>query len=351
MSGCEMGKARDNYKFQRYVVALSGILLITKFLAWSMTGSAAIFTDAVESITNVAAALIGLYALYLSMKPRDFDHPYGHGRAESLSATMEGSMIAIAGVLIIIEAIRSILNPKDIPNLEIGMLLILATVVANFTVGTLAFRKGKKNQSQALMASGRHLQSDSYSSIGIIIGLTLLWALTRMGYSVLWIDGAIALLFGAIIITTGTMVVKRSIDSIMDKVDVELLDQIVRTLSDNRRDAWIDIHNLKIVKYGPTLHIDMNVTLCGNMSVREQHEEIESIISLIRKNHGESVDLSISAEPCQEFSCSICSLECGDRRSKFSDLVVWDIHNLSGEAQHGGPNNDDDERSGKRNTE
>ena len=339
-------KARENYKFQRYVVALSGILLITKFFAWTLTGSAAIFTDAVESITNVAAALIGLYALYLSTKPRDFDHPYGHGRAESLSATMEGSMITIAGVLIIIEAVRSILNPKEIPHLEIGMLLILATVFANFAVGTLAVRKGKKNSSQALQASGRHLQSDSYSSIGIIIGLTLLWLLTRMGYSVLWIDGAIALLFGAIIITTGTMVVKRSIDSIMDKVDVELLDRIVKTLSDNRRDEWIDIHNLKIVKYGPTLHIDMEVTLCGNMSVTEQYAEIESIIALIRKNHGESVDFSISAEPCREFSCKICKKECGERKSKFSAPVVWDIHNLSGEAQHGGSDNDDNGRTG-----
>jgi len=338
-------KARENYKFQRYVVALSGILLITKFIAWTMTGSAAIFTDAVESITNVAAALIGLYALYLSTKPRDFDHPYGHGRAESLSATMEGSMITIAGVLIIIEAVRSILDPREIPHLEIGMLLILATVFANYAVGTLAVRKGKKNSSQALQASGRHLQSDAYSSIGIIIGLTVLWVLTGMGYDVLWIDGAIALLFGAIIITTGTMVVKRSIDSIMDKVDVELLNRVVKTLSDNRRDAWVDIHNLKIVKYGPTLHMDMDVTLCGNMSVKEQYEEVEAIMALIRKNHGESVDFSISAEPCRDFSCRICERECGERTSRFSAPAVWDIHSLTGEAQHGGPGNDDDGRT------
>jgi cation diffusion facilitator family transporter len=345
MSGHIPAKALDNYNFQRYVVALSGILLVMKFVAWSLTNSAAIFTDAVESITNVAAALIGLYALYLSTKPRDFDHPYGHGRAESLSATMEGSMITIAGVLIIIEAVRSILNPREIPNLEVGMLLILVTVAANYTVGTMAVKKGKKNSSQALTASGRHLQSDSYSSIGIIIGLTVLWALTRMGYSVLWIDGAIALLFGAIIITTGTLVVKRSIDSIMDKVDVELLEKVVKTLSDNRRDRWIDIHNLKMVKYGPTLHIDMDVTLPEEMSVKEQHEETEAIASLIRKNHGESVDLSISADPCRDFSCGICNLECGIRRSKFSELVKWDIHNLSRDAQHGEMKNDGDGRS------
>ncbi|MCL1905291.1 MAG: cation diffusion facilitator family transporter, partial [Methanomassiliicoccaceae archaeon] len=189
--------ALENYKYQRYVAALSGIILLVKFFAWSLTGSAAILTDALESIVNVGAGVIGLYALYLSMKPRDFDHPYGHGRAEFLSATMEGAMITIAGILIIMEAVRSILDPKEIPNLEIGMLLILATAVANFAVGTGAVAKGKRNRSQALIASGKHLQSDSYSSFGIILGLIILFLLTAMtNYDVLWIDGAIALVFG-----------------------------------------------------------------------------------------------------------------------------------------------------------
>ncbi|MDR0791604.1 MAG: cation diffusion facilitator family transporter, partial [Methanomassiliicoccaceae archaeon] len=146
--GAVSSAAVENYKFQRYIVALSGIILTVKFSAWLITGSVAIFTDALESIVNVAAGAIGLYALYLSMKPRDFDHPYGHGRAEFISATVEGAMISIAGILIIIEALRSIMAPPDeIPLLHIGMVLILATAVANYTVGALAIKKGKKNRS------------------------------------------------------------------------------------------------------------------------------------------------------------------------------------------------------------
>ncbi|MCL2607907.1 MAG: cation diffusion facilitator family transporter [Methanomassiliicoccaceae archaeon] len=342
MSATVSATARNSYGFQRYIVALSGIILLVKFFAWSLTGSVAIFTDALESIVNVAAGIIGLYALYLSTRPRDFDHPYGHGRAEYISATVEGAMITIAGILILMEAVRSILNPKDIPHLEIGMMLIMATVVANLVFGTMAVRKGKNNRSQALAASGKHLQSDGYSSIGIITGLVILYVLTSLGYDVLWIDGAIALIFGTIILVTGVSVVKGSLDGIMDKVDIHLLEQIAATLNDNRRDAWIDIHNLKMVKYGPTIHIDMHVTMPWYISVKEQHEEIRHMISLIREKHDESAELSVSCDPCKEFSCSYCVQNCTHRRTEFTGLIKWDAVNLSRNAQHGNENDSDE---------
>jgi len=335
MDGAISSAALDNYRIQRYVVALSGIILLTKFLAWFLTQSVAIFTDAIESITNVSAGLIGLYALYLSMKPRDFDHPYGHGRAEFISATVEGAMIAIAGVIILIEAVRGILSPPDsIPNLEIGMILILVTAVANFTFGSVAVRKGRKNRSLALIASGKHLQSDSYSSVGIIVGLVVLFVLTSMGYSVMWIDGAIALLFGTIIFLTGAFVVKRSMEGIMDKVDTELLSQIAGTLSEGRRDAWIDIHNLKMAKYGSTIHIDMHVTMPWYMTVKEQRKEVCRMIDLIRSKYGESAELSVTCDPCSASSCSSCRYGCGERKSGFIKAEEWDLNVLSTDVQH-----------------
>ena len=327
-------EALENYKFQRYIFALSGTLLVIKFTAWFITDSAAILTDAVESIANVAAGAIGLYALYLSAKPRDFDHPYGHGRAEFLSATAEGAMITIAGVLIIMEAVRRILNPGDIPNLEIGMLLILVTAAANYGFGTAAVKKGKRNRSQALVASGKHIQSDAYSSCGIILGLSLLYALRSMGYDVLWIDGAVALIFGVIIITTGVFVVKRSMEGIMDKIDIELLTQIAGTLSGNRRDAWIDIHNLKMAKYGPTIHIDMHVTMPWYMTLREQREEVCKIIALICSEYGEATELSVTSDPCEGSSCPSCGYECKERKAVFTGLPEWNIETLSRDERH-----------------
>ena len=345
MSNGTSAAAMDNYRFQRYIVALSGVILLTKFCAWLLTGSVAIFTDALESITNVGAGIIGLYALYLSTKPRDFDHPYGHGRAEFISATVEGAMISIAGVVILIEAVRCIIDPRPISALDIGILLSCATVVLNFGVGAYAIKKGNKNRSQALVASGKHLQSDAYSTIGIVIGLVILFILRdimEFGDEVLWIDGAVALIFGTIILITGIRVVKGSMESIMDKVDIELLDKIVATLSENRREAWIDIHNLRIAKYGTTIHIDMHVTMPWYLTVKEQRKEICAITDLIKEKYGDSAELSVSCDPCKEFSCSSCRYECGDRKASFVKLVEWDMENLSKNAQHGGENNGDE---------
>ncbi|MDR0334879.1 MAG: cation diffusion facilitator family transporter [Methanomassiliicoccaceae archaeon] len=335
MSDGTSALARENYKFQKYIVAVSGIVLLTKFLAWLLSGSVALFTDALESLTNVSAGLIGLYALYLSAKPRDFDHPYGHGRAEFLSATVEGAMIVIAGAIIIIEGVRNILDPREIPNLELGMVLSFATVVLNIAVGTVAVIKGKRNRSQALVASGRHLQSDGYSTGGIIAGLVILFVLTSKGYEVLWLDGAIALIYGVIIIAAGVSVLRRSINSIMDKADMELLEKMVTTLSDNRREAWIDIHNLRIVKYGPVIHMDVHVTMPWDMPVEQTYREICKITELIKESYGDSVELSVSCDPCKEFSCPGCRRDCKERKADFVGLVKWDIENLSKDAQHG----------------
>jgi len=336
--------ASDNYRFQRYIVALSGIILTAKFVAWYLTGSVAIFTDALESMINVAAGVMGLYALYMSMKPRDFDHPYGHGRAEFLSATAEGAMIAVAGIVILLEAVRRILEPpNDLPHLEAGLILVAVSSVANFAFGTFAVRKGKKNRSPALTASGKHLQSDSYSSFGIIFGLVALYVLTSHGYRVMWLDGAIAIIFGVIILVTGISVVKRSMEGIMDKVDIELLTQIVRTLSDSRHDAWIDIHNLRVVKYGTTIHIDMHVTMPWYMTIREQRKEVSAIIMLIKKDHGAAAELSVTCDPCRTFSCRSCRIECSERKEEFTNVVEWNINNLSKNMQHMAVNTDGNE--------
>jgi cation diffusion facilitator family transporter len=328
-------EAFENYKVQRYIVALSGIILLTKFVAWYITGSAAIFTDALESIVNVAAGLMGLYALYLSTKPRDFDHPYGHGRAEYLSATVEGAMISLAGVVILIEAVRHILNPPDsIPFLETGMLLIAITAIANFAFGSYAIKNGTRNRSQALVASGKHLRSDAYSSFGIILGLLVLYILASQGHKIMWIDGLIAGIFGIIILTTGISVVKRSMEGIMDKVDTELLTQIVKTLNDNRNGSWIDIHNLKMVKYGASIHIDLHITMPWYLNIKEQQEEITKLIELIKKDYGEAAELSITSDPCRSSYCSSCKYECSERKEQFIQLTEWNIDELWKDKQH-----------------
>ena len=325
----------DSYGFQKYIVLLGISLLIVKFAAWLITDSVAIFTDAMESIVNVVAGFTGLFALYLSNKPRDISHPYGHGRAEYLSALAEGAMILIAGLLILYEAGGRISNPEPVYDLDLGLILIGAAALANFAVGRMAIRRGTNNRSEALIASGRHLCTDTYSSFGIIIGLVLMVSLDHMGHTMLWLDGAIALFFGAIVIVTGMKVLKSSMDGIMDKADMTLLGEMVDCLNENRHSDWIDVHNLRIEKHGGMLHVDVHVTFPKMMTVKEQYYEICEMKKCIQEKFGNAIELSLLGEPCRKFSCPACPRECPDRMGEFTGEIEWTVENLSGDSQHG----------------
>ena len=165
----------ESFKFQKIVAFVGVLLFLIKIYAWYKTGSVAILTDALESTINVIAGFIGLYSLYLSSLPRDENHPYGHGKAEFISASIEGALISIAGVIIIYEAIGNLRNPKELEQLDLGLILVAVTAVINYVIGAIAVKKGKKNHSLALISSGKHLQTDTYSTIGIIVALVILY--------------------------------------------------------------------------------------------------------------------------------------------------------------------------------
>ena len=324
----------ENYNYQKIVVVIGALLLITKFVAYFITNSVAIFTDAVESIVNVVAGGIGLYALYLSALPADKNHPFGHGKIELVSATLEGGMIAVAGALIIMEAVKDLIDPKELSSLDYGLILIILAAAVNFIVGNIALRKGKKNRSIALEASGKHLITDTFSSTGIVLGLSIVYIGNIYGYDFQILDPIMALAFGSFIIITGAGVMKKAIDGIMDKADTDILEKTVACLNENRSDTWIDIHNLRVVKYGSSLHIDMHVTLPFDMSISDIEKENSCLHRSIASTFGDSVDLTMMPEPCKEFSCAHCKKDCGSRRADFIESINWSVDLLAQEHQH-----------------
>ncbi|MBX2955526.1 MAG: cation transporter [Cyclobacteriaceae bacterium] len=322
--------AQQNITVQKWVALFSSILLITKMFAYFITGSVAILTDALESIVNVVSGFLGLYSLYLSAKPRDADHPYGHGKVEFLSAAIEGSMIFIAGLLIIYEAIKNLITPSPIQQLDMGMILIGATAGINLTMGLWCIRTGRKNNSLALQASGRHLLSDTYSTLGILIGLLLIFIT-----DILWLDSAIAILFSVIILYTGYKIIRSSLAGIMDERDMELLTRMVTMLNANRRENWIDLHNMRIIKYGATLHLDCHLTVPWYLNVHEAHHEIDALASLVRKGFGESLELFVHSDGCLDFSCRICSkTDCPVRKYAVERRVEWTVENMVSNKKH-----------------
>jgi cation diffusion facilitator family transporter len=324
-------KASDqNFRLQRNIAILSVALLLIKIFAWFLTGSVAILTDALESVVNVVAGFFGLYSLYVSAKPKDIDHPYGHGKVEFISAAIEGTLIAVAGLLIIYEAILNLNEPHEIKKLDYGIYLVGGSAIINYISGVLCEKTGKKNNSLALIASGKHLKTDTYTTAGIVMGLILIQI-----SQLTWIDSVVAILFSVIILYTGYKIIRSSVAGIMDEADNELLKKMVDVLNKNRRENWVDLHNLRIIKYGPTLHMDCHLTVPWYLNVHEAHKEIDALSGLVRENFGESVELFVHSDGCLDFSCAICDKkECAVRKSPFQKKIEWTMENISKDNKH-----------------
>ena len=325
-----MNKQHQNLQLQKWVAGISVLLLVAKFIAYYLTNSVSILTDALESIVNVAAGFIGLYSLYIAAKPRDIDHPYGHGKAEFISAAIVGTLITSAGAIIIYKAVKSFIKPAELQKLDYGIYLVAAAAIVNFIVGLITERKGKNSNSLALTASGKHLKSDSYSTFGIIAGLIIIYF---TGFK--WIDPAVAIIFGAIIIFTGYKILRSSIAGIMDEADIELLKKIVDLLNKNKRENWVDLHNLRVIKYGSILHIDCHLTVPWYLNVNEAHDEVDALSSLVRREFGESVELFVHVDGCLPFSCKVCNKQnCNERKHNFEKRIDWTLENVLQNQKH-----------------
>ena len=329
----------SNLKLQRWIAIASAVLLIAKFAAYYLTHSVSILTDALESIVNVVAGFIGLYSLYVSAKPRDMDHPYGHGKAEFISAAVEGTLVLSAGILIIYNAGKNLIEPVAIQQLDIGIYLVAGTAVINWLLGFFALQQGKKTNSLALIASGKHLQTDTYSTAGIIVGLILI-----ITTHYLWIDSAIAIGFGLFIIYTGYKIIRTSLAGIMDEADMQLLDKMVNILEKNRHDNWIDLHNLRVIKYGNVLHVDCHLTVPWYLNIHQAHTEVDALGKIIRSNFGESLELFVHSDGCLYFQCHICKKkDCPVRQHDLKRTVDWTLDNALQNEKHSLKNIEDSE--------
>lgn len=325
-----MTPANKNIRVQLWVAIVSVGLLVVKIVAYLVTNSVAILTDAMEGIVNIVAGFVGLYSLYISAKPRDDDHPYGHGKVEFVSAALEGTMIFAAGFVILFQAIKNLIYPEAIFQLDLGMLLIGTTAAVNYILGTICLSVGRKNNSIALQASGQHLHSDTYSTIGLVAGLVVVY-FTK----ILWLDSVIAIIFAAIIVRTGYMILRSSLAGIMDETDRKLLVKMVTVLNHNRRVNWIDLHNLRIIKYGNVLHLDCHLTVPWYLNVHEAHDEVEALTSLVRDRFGRAMEFFVHTDGCLEFSCRLCNkFECPVRQHPFERKVEWTVENISRDKKH-----------------
>lgn len=301
------------------------VLSSIKFAAYYLTDSNAILSDALESIINVFASGFALYSIQLAAQPKDSNHPYGHGKIEFFSAGFEGALIIIASLVIVVGAISRLLNPAPLNNLGLGSSLIFVTIVINLAIGYALVREGKKYNSLALTADGKHLLADSVSSILLIISVFLV---ITTGLD--WIDSVASLLFGGLIAYNGYNLVRKSVAGLMDESDLGLMNMVVDTIRENKKNHWVDVHNLRVQQYGADLHIDCHLTLPYYWELHDAHEAIHEFENILKASQPGETEIFVHADPCLPECCFFCRMKnCPVRSHEFKHEIDWDVVNLS----------------------
>lgn len=303
---------------------LIGILLFgIKLTAYFITGSSAIFSDAAESVVNIAAAAFTLYSIVLSSKPPDKSHLYGHGNVEYFAAGFEGLLIILAAFTIIYTSIIQLIEGHELSSLNIGTMLVGGAGAVNFALGFYLVNKGKATNSPALIADGKHILSDSYTSFGVVIGLIIVLI---TGLKIL--DPIVAIIVALNILVTGFKIVRESIGDLMNETDMSLLQKIVDYLNKERKDTWIDIHQLRFWKSADKLFIDFHMIMPYYFSIKDAHIEEEKISNLIEKKFT-NAQLTVHVDYCSDAWCSKCPYDlCQVRLKPFEKKIDWTIEKI-----------------------
>jgi cation diffusion facilitator family transporter len=305
------------------------VLMLAKFGAYLLTASNFVLADAAESVVNVVASSFAFFSIYLSAQPRDANHPYGHGKVEFFSVFVEGSLIGIAGVLIVVKAVYGLFYPATIRDLLTGAIIIAITGIINGGYGYYMIRKGKAIPSITLEADGRHLITDMITSCGLVVGLILIYV-TKIAL----LDNILSIGVGFYIAFEGYKLVRRSVGGLMDETDFDIVERVVKLLDEKRRDEWIDIHNFRAQKYGNELHIDCHLTLPNYFDLIKVHEEVKLVDELINSD-GTKTELFVHTDPCVPQCCHYCSMpNCPIRSEPKREHIVWTLDKVIRNKKH-----------------
>lgn len=300
-------------------------MFIFKIGAYLITGSAAIFSDAAESVVHVMATSMALYSIILSSRPADESHPYGHGNVEYFSAGIEGILIAVAAIFIIYEGVIAIIAGPELKQLGIGAVVITFASIVNLLLGNFLIRTGKKTNSLTLVADGKHVLTDSITSFGVIAAVVLV---IITGIQIL--DPIIAILIALNILFTGWKLIRESIGGLMNEVKPELLKKLSDKLISIKKNYWIDIHELRFWQSGDKVFIDFHLILPYYFNIKQTHEE-ENVIEAELQKDFSNADLKIHLDYCVPELCKFCAYtECQVRSEEHAKMFNWDINKLIG---------------------
>ena len=264
-------------RFAWLAIAAAVTTMALKGTAWALTGSVGFLSDAAESIVNLVAALVALLALRVAARPADASHNFGHAKAEYFSAAVEGILILVAAVAIMIAAVERLIHPIVLENIGIGLGVSVVAGVINGVVGVVLLRAGARYRSLTLTADGRHLLTDVWTSLGVIVGVTAV-ALTGIER----LDPVVALAVGVNIIVTGTRLLVRSVGGLMDHaLPPHVQAELARVLESFSSDREVTFHAVRTRESGRHQVVDLHVVVPGDWTVRRGHDvaaEVEAAV-------------------------------------------------------------------------
>ena len=292
MNATTTPKSLTRYAWLSIAAAVSTIVL--KAVAWKMTGSVGLLSDAIESIVNLAGALMALWMLTLAALPADDDHAHGHGKAEYFSSAFEGFLILLAALSIGYTAIERLFNPQPLEAVGIGLVVSVVASIINFVTARILMKAGQAHNSITLEADAHHLMTDVWTSAGVIAGVGLV---ALSGW--LWLDAVVAILVAANIVWTGYQLMRRSADGLMDlSLPADKRAQI-ETLLVAYRAQGLDFHELRTRQAGSHAFVTLHVLVPGDWSVQKGHDWAERIEADIRATL-KNADVTTHLEPIEQ---------------------------------------------------
>ncbi len=258
---------REIHRVAQVALVMGIVVMLLKLGVFFLTHSVAVLSDALESIINILAAGVMLYSVWLSSRPADSDHPYGHGKVEFMTLGFEGLMILLAGGTIAYEAIQRLFSPEPI-EAGLGVWLLLAVNAINAALATFIYRRGRRYGSAVLIADAKHLFTDVASTVGVTIGLGLVW-LFRIDH----LDPLMALMLAGLILFTAWGLLKQAADGLMDRNDVPDQSAIAQILDEEVADGAIkSYHKIKHRHAGPFMWIEFHIQVDRNLNITQAHD-------------------------------------------------------------------------------
>jgi cation diffusion facilitator family transporter len=262
---------------------------------------------------NVVAALFALCAVRYAARPADRDHPYGHGKIEFVASAFEGGLITFAAAMILYAAVEQLAMGPELRRIDFGLLVTAGAGTANLLLGSWVLRRGRRLDSPTLIADGRHILSDVWTTAGVLAGL----ALVRLT-GVVWLDPLAAIAVGLLLARTGVSLVRESIGALLDQEDPVLLERLVAAFNESTVEGLEGVHRLRAIRSGDLVHVDAHIFVPEHWTVRQAHAAVERLEAEVKARCELKGELALHLDPCHASRCEACDLpDCAERLRAF----------------------------------